>query len=155
MDVSSLFGHLLLDGVVHRGDRRRRCRGSGGSYWLWWDVGLACGCWWLPGWDEGLPGGNWRLVCRRGNPLWRQRCLGRGCGCCWFGDEGEDSPWSHWWAVGSGGDGCSGSGPPLIQVWDVVVMIWRQLAWSRGVNNHLRNGWKNKRMEMERWNMST
>lgn len=156
VDIPSLFGDLLLDGVVYRCDRWW-CGGGafGGSHWPWWDVGLACRCWWLPGWDKGLPGGNCWLAWRRGDSRWRLRCFGRcrgshsrGGGGCWFGDNGEDSLLSHWWAHGGGG-------PLLIHVGDAVVMIWRQFAWSRGVNNHLRNGWNDKRMQREYWNMST
>lgn len=135
MDVPSLFGDLLLDGVVHWCDRRWWRGESGGSYWSRWDVGLARGCRWLPGWDSGLPGGDYAW--RRGDPLWRLRRFGRCCGCrrhggggC-FGNNGDDSLWSHWRA--------DGGGPLLIHVGDAVVMIWRQFAWSRGVNNHLRN----------------
>lgn len=45
----------------------------------------------------------------------------------------DDSPLSHWRVDGGGG-------PLLIHVGNMIVMIWRQFAWSRGVNNHLRNG---------------
>lgn len=154
VDIPSLFGNLLLDGVVYWCDRWWWWGESGGSHWPWWDVRLACGCWWLPGRDNGLPGGNCRLAWRWGDPLWRRRCFGRCCGCrsrgggCWFGNNGEDSLLGHWWADGGGG-------PLLIHVWDAVVMVWRQFARSRGVNNHLRNGWNNKRIQMEHWNMST
>lgn len=156
MDVPSLFGDLLLDGVVYWSDRWRWWWGeSGGRHWSWWDVGLACGCWWLPSRHKGLRSGNHRLACRRWDPLWRQRrfgrrrgCRSRGGGSCWFGNNGEDSPLSHRRAEGGGG-------PPLIYVGDAVVMIWRRFSGSRRVNNHLRNGWNNKRMQMEHWNMST
>lgn len=149
MDVPSLFGDLLLDGVVHRGGWWWR-REHGGGHRPWRDVGFACGNRWLPGGDVGLPGGNWWLAWRWCDPFWRQKHFGRcsscGDGCC-FGNLWEDSLWSDWWTAG-------GSGSLLVQVGDVVVMIWRQFSWSRRVNNHLRNGWNNKRMQMEHWNMS-
>lgn len=137
MDIPSLFGDFLLDGVVYRCDLWRCWGESGGRCRC--DVGLVCGYWWLPGGDGGLPGGNRWLAWRRGDPLWRQRRFGHGCGwgsrggSCRFGDNGEDSLWSHRWVDG-------GSGPLLIQVRDVVVMIWRRFSWSRGFNNHLWNG---------------
>lgn len=139
MNVSSLLGDLLLNAVVHRGDCWRRRWGPGRSRGSRWDVGLASGCYRLPGWDKRLSGGNGRLAWRRSHPLWRQRCLGgcgRGHGCGGgFGRNRKYSPLSDWWSDGGGGS-------LVVPVRDVVVMIWRLLvwpAWSRGVNNHLRN----------------
>jgi len=159
VDIPSLFGDLLLDGVVHWCDRRGWGL-SGGSHRSRWDVGFACRYWWLSRWDKRLLGGNCRLAWRWGGPPGRWgdppgrrggppgRRGGFGCCCGWcFGDNREDSLLSHWWA--------GGGGPPVILIRDVVVMIWRQFAWSRGVNNHLWNGWNHKRMQIEHWNMST
>ena len=140
MDVPSLFGDLLLDGVVYWCDWSWRWRESGGGHWSCWDVGLAGGHWRLPGRHKGLRSGNHRLARRRRDPLWRQgrfgrrrSCSRRGGGGCRFGNYGEDSPRSHRRVEGGGG-------PPLIHVRDAVVMIWRRFAGSRRVNNHLRNG---------------
>lgn len=139
MYIPSLFGDLLLDGVVYWCEWWWRWGESSGSHRPWWDVGFVRGYQWLLGWDKRLPGGNCRLTWRRGHPLWRQRCSGRRCGCrscgggCRFGNNGEDSLLSHRWVFGGGGSF-------LIHVGDAVVMIWRQFAWSRGVNNHLGNG---------------
>lgn len=134
MNIPSLLGDLLLDGIVHWCDRWQWQGWSGGNCWPW-DVGFASGYRWLSGGYEGLSGGyegfsggDQRLVLRWGHP--RAGCLG--CSCGDWRQFREDDLWSDWWA--------SGGGPLLIQVWDVVVMIWRHFAWSQGVNNHFRDG---------------
>lgn len=119
VNVPSLFGDLLLDGVIYWCHWRRRWR---------WDVGLACGYRGLLGWDDRLLGRTVWLACGRSDPSRRQRGLGRRCGrrrcrrrhlgCCRFGNVGEDSPLGHRKA-----DGCGG--PPLIDIRDAVVVIRR------------------------------
>lgn len=137
MNVPSLFGDLLLDGVIYW------------CHWRWrrrWDVGLACRYRGFLGWDDRLLGWSFWLACGRSDPSRRQRGLGRRRGrrshcrldCCRFGNVGEDSPLGHRRA-----DGCGG--PPLIDIRDAVVVIRRWSAWIWGVDYCLRDGWKNKK----------
>lgn len=119
VDIPSLFGDLPLDSVVYGCDWWLWRRWPGGSYRPWWDVRSACGYQWLPRGDEGLSGGNHWLAWRWGDPPRRQRWFGSRCGfrsCGWcYWNNGEDPPWSHWWT--------DGGGPPVIDVWDVVVVV--------------------------------
>lgn len=143
--IASLFGHLR-DGVVHWCDRRWRRR---------WDVGLACGRRQLLGRNKWLPGQNFGPAGRRGDSFGRRwrfgRCCGHGgrlggcrwlCRCrrlggCWFCNNRKDSILRH-------GRADSGGGPLLVPIGDVVVMVWRYLARSRSINDHLRNGWNGR-----------
>lgn len=142
--ISSLFGYLPLNGVVWW--RGYEWGFFCGNHNPWSDVGFECGYWWLLSWDEGLSSGNCWFAWKWGDCPGGRR--GFSCSCeWWFWNNGEGFLWSYWWAD------CGN--PFVIQVWDVVVMIGRQFAWSRGVNNHLWNGCNDKRMQMEGWKMST